>query len=298
MIRGPFSSAPALRTPAMNPVEPPADVRRTPNTRCVAMLKKLVILGVVGFVAVAAFRGTKIGSYIRSEVCSMRDQAESYIPPEQEIGRLRNEIKSLDKDVLTVVSQLAKEKVEIDDLKEKTETQKAKLAKDRERIDKRAEAIKSATEYVVFGERRLSVAAAKSELEADVKRHAANQDALTSLVKTIAKRQEIKASLEQQLETLKNQKAELAAAVDGLEAELNALKLQQMESKYQTDDSRLSKIKEDIRALKMKMDIEREKNKLMPAALDPPSASSSKSVDDIMAPLKKPAGDARAPTVE
>jgi hypothetical protein len=59
-----------------------------------------------------------------------------------------------------------------------------------------------------------------------------------------------------------------------------------MENKYQTDDTRLGKIKEDIRALKTKIEIEREKLKLLPAVFDAPSkATSNKSVEDIMAPL-------------
>lgn len=260
------------------------------NARYIAMLKKLVILGVVGFVAVAAFQGTKIGSYVHSKICAISEQVEASVSPEDEIARLRTEIKALDKDLLTVVSQLAKEKVELDELKEKTDTLRAKQAQDKELLTARAEAIKKAseksgTEYVVFGDRKLSVSAAKAELEAGVKRHTANQKSLDSMDATVASRRKIKDSLEQQLDTLKNQKTEMAAQVDGLEAQLNALKLSQMESKYQTDDSRLSKIKDDIRKLKTRMDIEREKLKLMPSALEPTAPSTTKSVDDIMAPL-------------
>jgi hypothetical protein len=62
-----------------------------------------------------------------------------------------------------------------------------------------------------------------------------------------------------------------------------------MESKYQTDDTRLAKIKESMRELRKKFDVEREKLKLMPAALDGPvSTAGTKSVDDIMAPLSAP----------
>ena len=43
------------------------------------MLKKLVIVGVLGFVAVSAVKGTKIGSYIRSEVSGWCDSAEAEI---------------------------------------------------------------------------------------------------------------------------------------------------------------------------------------------------------------------------
>jgi len=255
------------------------------------MLKKLVIVAAIGFVAVAAVKHTRIGSYVRSEFNSLREEVESSIPPEKEISRLRDEIKSLDKDLLTVVNQVAKERVEIAQLKEKANELRAKQSQDKELLNTRAEAIKKAsssttsTEYVVFGDRKLSISSAKSELEAGVRRFTANQKSLESMDATVTSRDKIKDTLEKQLDTLKNQKTELLAAVDGLEAELNALKLQQMESKYQTDDTRLSKIKEDMRALRTKLDVEREKLKLMPAALEPTATHSNKSVDEIMAPL-------------
>jgi hypothetical protein len=107
---------------------------------------------------------------------------------------------------------------------------------------------------------------------------------------TLATRIKIRDSLERQLETLKNQEKELVTAIDGLEAELNNLKLQQMESKYQTDDTRLAKIKEDMRKLKTRVDVEREKLKLLPAAMEPTPApqTSNESLDDILAPLNGP----------
>ena len=60
-----------------------------------------------------------------------------------------------------------------------------------------------------------------------------------------ASREKVKDGLEKQLEALKSQKSELTAAIDALEAEVTMVKLQQMESKYQTDNSRLAKIKAD-----------------------------------------------------
>ena len=261
------------------------------------MLKKMVVLGVIGFVAVSALGGTKIASYIRSEIRDARERAENNIPPEKEIARLRNELKLLDKDIMTVVNQLAKERVEVRQIQEKTEEMAAKQSKDKELLTGRATAIKKADEQVTFGTRTLSVDAAKAELEEGVKRFAANQKSLDSFEALLASRTRVRDGLEKQLEALKNQKGELAAAVDAMEAELTMLKLQQMESKYQTDDTRLAKIKEDLRKLKTKVDVEREKLKLMPAALDAPAApaASGKSVDDIMAPLTAPAKPAVKP---
>lgn len=255
------------------------------------MLKKLIVVGIVGFVAVAAVKGSKFGSYIRAEIEALKAKAESSIPPEKELARLRGEIKQLDKDILGVVNQLAKERVEVNQLKEKTDEMAAKQSKDKELLQARANAIKNATEQVTFGDRTMSIPAAKAELEEGVKRFSANQKTLESLEATISTRVRVRDTLEKQLDTLKAQKLELNAAADALEAELTSLKLQQMESKYQTDDSRLAKIKEDMRTLRTKIEIEREKLKLMPTALESPAkaGTSNKSVDDIMAPLAAPA---------
>jgi len=261
------------------------------------MMKKMVILGVIGFVAVTALGGTKLASYIRSENAAARERAEANVPPEKEIARLRNEVKLLDKDIMTVVNQLAKERVEVRDLQTKVDELAAKQSKDKEVLTARANAIKNAEGHVTFGNRTLSIDAAKSELEGDVKRFSANQKSLESMEATLAIRIKNRDTLEKQLETMKNQKTELTVAIDALETELTALKLQQMESKYQTDDTRLAKIKEDMRKLKTKMDVEREKLKLMPAVIETPAApsSSGKSVDDIMAPLNTPAKPAAKP---
>lgn len=264
------------------------------------MLKKMIVLGVIGFVVVSALGGTKVASYIRSEIREARERAENSIPPEKEIARLRNELKQLDKDSLIVVNQVATERVAVRELQAKVSELTAKQSQDKETLNSRAEAIKKAEGHVTFGNRTLSIEAAKAELEEGVKRYATNQKSLDAMEQTLASRIKIRDSLEKQLETLKNQKNELAAAIDAMEAEYNALKLQQMESKYQTDDTRLAKIKDDLRKLKTKVDVEREKLKLMPAALDAPApAASGKSVDDIMAPLNaKPAAKPDAPKTD
>jgi len=259
------------------------------------MLKKMVILGVIGFIAVSVLSGTKLASYIRAEINSARERAENNIPPEKELALLRSELKLLDKDIMTVVNQLAKERVEVRDLQAKVDELTAKQSKDKELLTSRAEAIRKAEGQVTFGNRTLTVDAAKAELEEGVRRFAANQKSLDSMEQTVANRAKVRDTLEKQLETLKNQKTELAAAIDAMEAELTALKLQQMESKYQTDDSRLAKIKEDLRKLRTKVDVEREKLKLMPVALDAPAVPSAatKSVEEIMAPLNAPAKPAK-----
>jgi uncharacterized protein YlxW (UPF0749 family) len=257
------------------------------------MLKKLVIVAVVGFVAVAAVKSTKVGSYLRSEFHSLREQAEDSIPPEREIARLRDEIKLLDKDLVGVATKLAKETVEVRDLKKAADDLRAKQSQDKELLQSRAQAIKTATEFVTFGDRKMPVATAKSELEAGVRHFQTSQKTLETMENTIVNREKIKDSLEKQVTTMKDQQRELTATVNALEAEIANLKLQQMESRYQTDDTRLAMIKEDIHALKKKVEIEQEKLRILPTALEPSAPQSNKSVDDIMAPLSPSTKDSK-----
>ncbi len=253
------------------------------------MLKKLVVLGIVGFIAVSAIKGSRVGSFLRSEYGSIKDRVEKSIPPEREIARLRSEVKQLDKDMYTIVDRLAKERVEVRNLRDKADSLRAQQSRDKELLTARAAAIKAATEQVTFGDRKLSISEAKTELDEGVQRFTANQNSLDVMISAISTRDKVKSGLERQLEAMSSQKSELTAAVNALEAELTALKLHQMESKYQTDDSRLARIKEDIRELRTKMAIEREKLALMPAVFDsaPTKPALSKSVDDIMAPLSQ-----------
>lgn len=265
------------------------------------MLKKMILVAVIGGVAVAAFQGTKWASYVRQEIASLREDAESRIPPEREIARLRGELKLLDNDIMKVVNQLAKEKVEVTDLRKQVDDLRVSQSKNKELLNARAEAIKlaeakvkagEADVFVLFGDRRVALPAAKGELEDGVRIYSTNQRSLDAMTATLDSREKIKDGLEKQLEALKNQKAELATAIDALEAELTMLKLKQMESKYQTDNTRLAKIKEDMRSLQKKIAIEREKLKLMPGVHEGTGEASGKSVDDIMAPLNGKPGAA------
>ncbi|AMV27046.1 Chromosome partition protein Smc [Gemmata sp. SH-PL17] len=263
------------------------------------MLKKMVILAAVGFAAVSVIGAkdirshfSKIRSDIRAEIREAREEAKNNVPPEEEIARLKKEVTLLDKDIRTLVNHLAKERVEVNQLKDNVDGMVAKQSRDKELLSVRADAIKKAEGQVVFGERKISVAAAKAELEEGVKRYGTNQKSLDAHESLLANRIKVRDTLEKQLETMKNQKSELSNQVDAMEAELAVLKLQQMESKYQTDDTRLAKIKEDMQKLKTRVEVEREKLKLLPAALDEAPAigsNGSKSVDDIMAPLTAPA---------
>jgi chromosome segregation ATPase len=257
------------------------------------MIKKLVVYTIIGVVAWNAVKNTKFGSRVRTEIAGMKKAYEDATPPEKDIARIKADIKLLDVEIQKLIKPLAAENVHVQQLREQIGETQAKQSQAKELLQARAAAIKNATEQVTFGDKTLPVGVAKAELADGVKRYTATQKSLDALEATLAARERIRDTLEKQLEALKAQKVELAVAVEALDAEVALLKLQQTESRHQTDGTHLARVKESIRELKTKVAVQREELKLLPAVFDAPTApaAASKSVEDIMAPLNaaKPA---------
>ena len=262
------------------------------------MLKKLIIVAVVGGLAVAAFKGTRWASYVRSEFKSLREEAEDQIPPEQEIARLRNEVKQLDGDAFKVVKQLAKLQSDQADHEKRKLALEERKSKAKTLVDSQAEAIKDAEKkakagesnvLVYFGEQSFSLYVAKSRLKDTVKDYSVAEQELKQLRARMETQQRIIDKLEQQRQVMTRMKTDLDVAIDGLEDELQALKLQQMESKYQTgtgiDGNRVAQIRESIQKQQKKFDIQRRELELLQSSDGPLPTVSGESVDEILAPV-------------
>ena len=78
---------------------------------------------------------------------------------------------------------------------------------------------------------------AKQLLADDVKRLVDRKQTIDVMTETLAARERIKDVLQKQVEAIKVQKRELTVAIDRLEADFKRLQLQQIESKYQFDDT-------------------------------------------------------------
>lgn len=253
------------------------------------MLKKLILVGVVAAVAMVGLRGTRFLGYAKQELADARDWVDDQVPVEKKIEQMRKDVANLDRDVEHVKDGLAREIVEVRDLTTEVGKLRASVETEQKGLVKRGEEVKSATEYVSYGRAMIPVAEAKELLKQSVDTHIKRKQQLASMEKTLTHRERIKDTLEKQLDSMLKQKQELRAAIDAVEAEYKALQLQQMESKYQRDDTRLARVKESLSDLRKKLDIEREKLKLSPRVYEPETPAVTQSVDDILAPITRPA---------
>src|SRR5439155_12821260 len=124
------------------------------------------------------------------------------------------------------------------------------VAMEEKKVVAAGETIRSATEKVVaYGRLALPVDEAKQYLADDVKRLVNRKETLATMQETLIARERIKESLLKSVESIKRQKRELAVAVDRLESEYKRLQLQQIESKYQFDDTQLASVKQSLKDL-------------------------------------------------
>jgi chromosome segregation ATPase len=270
------------------------------------MFKKMILVAVVGALAVAAFKSTRVGSYVRNELRSIREAAEDQVSPEQEIARLRGEVKLLDDDTLKVVKQLARLQSDQADLEARHKGLQARAKETAARKDALAaearaaeakEKAGEATAFVVFNDHRYSLAAAKLKLKDLVQ---AEKDLAKELAVVQAKldsQQRIVDKLEAQRLEAGRLKSTLETTIDELEVEYQTLKLKQMESKYQTDGSRAAEIKESVAKLRKRLDVQRRELAMLQDGEAPAGeAAVAESVDEIVGGGKAKAGSAVAAT--
>src|SRR5436305_4012864 len=117
------------------------------------MIKKLIVVAVVGGLAVAAINKTRFGSYVRTEIRGLREAAEDQIPPDKEIARLRDEVNRIDQDMRKVVKQKVALEQERDELLDRKAAIEKNLPGMRDRMTARAEVLRSAEDRAKAGEK-------------------------------------------------------------------------------------------------------------------------------------------------
>jgi len=252
-------------------------------------LKKLILIGAVVAAGLVAWKGAKMIPHASHEISVAIDWAESKVPMEKKFSMLRKDAESLDKDIDKVKNELAREIVEVRELTHKTGELRAQVETNAKALVARGETISNADKVVLVGRSSISIPEAKSRLEKDVARHMKDAKRLETMEKTLEHREAIRDTLTKTLDGMKAKKAEAMAAIDELEAEYKQLQLTQVESKYQTDDTRLAKIKDDLRKIRKDVEVKREVLNLTPRVMEETTAegTAAKTVEEILAPVKK-----------
>lgn len=248
------------------------------------MLKKVFVVGAAGLLTAAVLTQTKLGDLAWNWVDRAERSIESKIKPEDEIRRIKHEVAMLDRDIDKAKGALAEENVEVRHLTKRVEELRVSVEKSRSAVEARRDLFKnSETSFVKWDGRNISTSKAKELLAAEVANHKSLEREFKAQDTMLTVRERTRTMAEQHLNALVDQKRTLATEVTELEADIKLAKLEQVQSKYQNDGSRMAKVKEDLQNLRKRIEIQREKLNLTKKY--DPAAAENKTVDEILAEL-------------
>jgi peptidoglycan hydrolase CwlO-like protein len=249
------------------------------------MCKKIAIVGAAGLLIAAVLTQTHVGSYLRHHLDRADKYLESQVPPEEEVARIKTEVANLDRDIDRARGSVAEERVEAKLVKGRVADKQTQVENSRAIVEARGKMLKEASQnkLVKWDSREVSYDRAKELLQSQVKAHKTLEGELKALETMVAVRERTRDLAEQHLQALVTQKSELEAAVTELEADIKMAKIEQVQSKYQNDGTRMAEVKESLAKLKKRIEVQREKLAL--AKQYEKSGVENKSVDEIMAEL-------------
>lgn len=249
------------------------------------MFKKIAIVGAAGLLTAAVLTQTKVGGYLSHQFDRADKYLESQISPEEEVARIKIEVARLDKDIDRARGSVAEERVEAKLLKTRVAEKRTQVDTSRQTVEARGKMLREAGQVktVKWGSQEVSYDRAKELLQNAVTSHKTLEKEFRSLETMLAVRERTRDLAEEHLQALVTQKADLEAAVTQLEADIKVAKIEQVQSKYQNDGTRLAEIKDSVAKLKKRIEVQRAKLEL--AKQYDKTGVENKSVEEIMAEL-------------
>jgi chromosome segregation ATPase len=247
------------------------------------MLKKVFLVGAAGLLVAAVLTQTKVGNLAWGWIDRAERHIDSKIKPEDEIKRIKKDVQGLDKDVDQAKSNLAEEMVEVKYLTKRTDELRVAVDTSRKAVEARRAVFAGDDKYVKWDGRTLNVSDAKDRLAAEVAAHKSLSAELKAQEEMLTVHERSRTLAEQHLQALITEKAKLEAMVTEVEANIKLAKIEQVESKYQNDGTRMARVKKDLAELQKKLDVQR--TKLSLTKKHDPKSAENKSVDEIFAGL-------------
>jgi hypothetical protein len=219
------------------------------------MIKKVIILGVVGGVLCVFLFGHKFHSYVRTSFGYLQQSAQEAIPIEFQIDRARGLIKDLVPEVRKNMHIIAKEEVEVQRLEEQIADTESRLVKEKDQIIRLKSDLADAKQVYHYASRTYTPDEVKGDLTNRFERYKTSDATLASLKEIRNARQKSLQAARQKLEGMLAAKRQLQVEIENLEARSQMIAAAQTTSNYQFDDSRLGHVKELISNLKTRMEV-------------------------------------------
>lgn len=211
------------------------------------MIKKLIVAAVVGGLAVAAVKCTKMGRWAWYKAETAWTKAEKDIPLKDQIGMLEKDLQVLDDTTLPAkVAELADARRENARLSQQVAEMEKAQQKWHDTLTTRLTEVKKANGQVAFNGRMVPVADALTALDRESKEWERSQDAMIKLreARDVAAQQAD--AVRDEGRALLAKRNELAARIQALKIKLKNLKMQELKSRRPVGNSEAAQLESRV----------------------------------------------------
>jgi len=205
------------------------------------MLKKLVIAAAAVVVGLVILKGTDLGSLLQVWWKDAVAVAQRQIPPETRLKQLRMEIGKIDNDIKTAVDKLVKHEVAYESLKGDVEGLKARQKQRKDEMTTLIDALEQENTRVNFKGQSLTAEAGQNKLDALRAEFEIGKESLKLKDQVLKTKSEQLDLAVQRINKIKDKKIELTTLVEKLEAQLELVRIKQLDNRIEVNDSQVSK---------------------------------------------------------
>ena len=222
------------------------------------MCKKVLIAALAVVVGLAVVKGTWIGSHLRLNVSKARAWAKQQVTPEQEIARLRMELRNLEQDDDKHYDKVAKMAVKVANLEREVARLEGNLKKQEKRISHLRDELTGGIEFVMHDGSKYT----KDDLRTDALAFRSAEESYKSKEANLNAQKKHLSLETKKLTELRTTREQMATDLQRLETALAEERHSQAASESTIDDAGYQKLKKDMDSVRDRIEVLKKKREL------------------------------------
>jgi len=219
------------------------------------MVKKGILIGAGVLVLLGLLFGREGLSHLKTSLGMARQAVHDAVPVEFELSRARQMIKDLDPEIHRNMHVIAKEEVEVAQLREQLGGAEKNLAKNKADIQRLTDDLKRGDSNFVYAGKSYTGEQVETDLSRRFEQYKVKQATLEKLTQVLGARERGLTAGREKLKAMQAAKGQLEVDVANLDARLEMVKVAQATSEFNFDDSRLSRTKDLVSEISARIDV-------------------------------------------
>lgn len=235
--------------------QPPGQSQEFRPMACCSYVKKGLLATALTVAGLGLVFGTSAPSYVKTAFNRLRHSVKKQVPVEFDIERARREIADLEPAIRDNIESYVRAEVDVEHLKAEMVAIKDNMSKEKEELLSLRSSLKS-EKYRLTGSGAMYTAdEIKSELAGRWEHYKQTDRILHEKNETLKAREKAMVAARKQLETIRDQRRNLLAKVDEIEARLKAIEATQAANQFTFDDSALARAKQTVAELDNRLEV-------------------------------------------